>query len=209
MNDRRPNFPRSARSCRSSSSPSARMALLMIGVVRRRALGAALVNALAIVGPRRSRAGRGPRRRRASGATFERRLRGRRLCALHEGRWRSSARPSRSCSPGASARARGFDALRVPVLILLGTLGMLVMISANDLISLYLGLELQSLAALRRRRDPPRRCALDRSGAEIFRPRRALLRHAALRRLAGLWLHRPHRLRADRRGARRRAARSA
>jgi NADH-quinone oxidoreductase subunit N len=33
-----------------------------------------------------------------------------------------------------------------PVLILLATLGMLLMISANDLISLYMGLELQSLA---------------------------------------------------------------
>ena len=33
-----------------------------------------------------------------------------------------------------------------PVLILFATLGMLLMISANDLISLYLGLELQSLA---------------------------------------------------------------
>jgi NADH-quinone oxidoreductase subunit N len=34
-----------------------------------------------------------------------------------------------------------------PLLIVLATIGMLVMISANDLISLYLGLELQSLAA--------------------------------------------------------------
>ena len=33
-----------------------------------------------------------------------------------------------------------------PVLIVLATLGMLVMVSANDLITLYLGLELQSLA---------------------------------------------------------------
>jgi NADH-quinone oxidoreductase subunit N len=33
-----------------------------------------------------------------------------------------------------------------PVLVLLATLGMLMMVSANDLISLYLGLELQSLA---------------------------------------------------------------
>jgi NADH-quinone oxidoreductase subunit N len=34
----------------------------------------------------------------------------------------------------------------IPVLVLLATLGMMLMISANDLISLYLGLELQSLA---------------------------------------------------------------
>jgi NADH-quinone oxidoreductase subunit N len=45
------------------------------------------------------------------------------------------------------ARAEKFERFEFPVLILLGTLGMLVMISANDLITLYLGLELQSLAA--------------------------------------------------------------
>ena len=45
------------------------------------------------------------------------------------------------------SRSEGFERFEFPVLILLGTLGMLVMISANDLISLYLGLELQSLAA--------------------------------------------------------------
>src|SRR5688572_23648051 len=45
------------------------------------------------------------------------------------------------------SRAENFERFEFPILILLGTLGMLVMISANDLISLYLGLELQSLAA--------------------------------------------------------------
>src|SRR5688572_21431692 len=45
------------------------------------------------------------------------------------------------------SRWEGFERFEFPVLILLGTLGMLVMISANDLISVYLGLELQSLAA--------------------------------------------------------------
>ena len=44
------------------------------------------------------------------------------------------------------ARARSSSASSIPVLILLATLGMLLMISANDLIALYLGLELQSLA---------------------------------------------------------------
>ncbi|RVU20225.1 NADH-quinone oxidoreductase subunit NuoN [Methylobacterium oryzihabitans] len=34
-----------------------------------------------------------------------------------------------------------------PILILLSTIGMLIMVSANDLIALYMGLELQSLAA--------------------------------------------------------------
>jgi NADH-quinone oxidoreductase subunit N len=40
----------------------------------------------------------------------------------------------------------GFARFEYPVLILLGTTGMLMMISANDLISLYVGLELQSLS---------------------------------------------------------------
>ncbi|GJE72952.1 NADH-quinone oxidoreductase subunit NuoN [Methylorubrum podarium] len=39
------------------------------------------------------------------------------------------------------------DRFEYPILIVLCTIGMLVMASANDLISLYLGLELQSLAA--------------------------------------------------------------
>jgi NADH-quinone oxidoreductase subunit N len=45
------------------------------------------------------------------------------------------------------SRAERFERFEFPILILLGTLGMMVMISASDLISLYLGLELQSLAA--------------------------------------------------------------
>ncbi|MEX2628578.1 MAG: NADH-quinone oxidoreductase subunit NuoN [Tistlia sp.] len=40
----------------------------------------------------------------------------------------------------------GMDRLELPVLLLFATLGMLLMISANDLISLYMGLELQSLS---------------------------------------------------------------
>ena len=43
-------------------------------------------------------------------------------------------------------RAR-IDRFEYPILIVLCTIGMLVMVSANDLIALYLGLELQSLAA--------------------------------------------------------------
>jgi NADH-quinone oxidoreductase subunit N len=67
----------------------------------------------------------------------------------------------------AAALIMSFDDLRrtgtlkfeYPVLVLLATAGMLMMISANDLISLYIGLELQSLslyvlAAIRR--DDPR-----------------------------------------------------
>ena len=44
------------------------------------------------------------------------------------------------------ARAEKFERFEYPILIILATLGMLLMISANDMISLYLGLELQSLA---------------------------------------------------------------
>ena len=47
---------------------------------------------------------------------------------------------------GLSASAEKFERFEYPVLILLATLGMMMMISANDLIPLYLGLELQSLA---------------------------------------------------------------
>ena len=46
----------------------------------------------------------------------------------------------------AFVRRENFDRFEYPVLIVLATLGMMMMISANDLIALYLGLELQSLA---------------------------------------------------------------
>jgi NADH-quinone oxidoreductase subunit N len=44
------------------------------------------------------------------------------------------------------AREEKFDKFEFPVLIMLSTLGMMLMISANDMLALYLGLELQSLA---------------------------------------------------------------
>ena len=43
-------------------------------------------------------------------------------------------------------REENFQRFEFPILILLATLGMLLMISANDMIGLYLGIELQSLA---------------------------------------------------------------
>jgi NADH-quinone oxidoreductase subunit N len=43
-------------------------------------------------------------------------------------------------------RDEKFQSFEYPVLIVIATLGMMMMISANDLIALYLGLELQSLA---------------------------------------------------------------
>ncbi len=44
------------------------------------------------------------------------------------------------------ARAQKFERFEYPVLIVIATLGMMLMISASDLIAVYLGLELQSLA---------------------------------------------------------------
>lgn len=44
------------------------------------------------------------------------------------------------------AKSERIDKFEFPVLIVLATLGMLLMISANDLIALYMGMELQSLA---------------------------------------------------------------
>lgn len=43
-------------------------------------------------------------------------------------------------------RRENMERFEFPVLVLLATLGMLVMVSANDLLTLYMGLELQSLA---------------------------------------------------------------
>lgn len=45
-----------------------------------------------------------------------------------------------------SASEHGLNKFEYPVLVVLSTLGMMMMISANDLMSLYVGLELQSLA---------------------------------------------------------------
>ncbi|PRD41954.1 NADH-quinone oxidoreductase subunit NuoN [Phyllobacterium phragmitis] len=44
------------------------------------------------------------------------------------------------------AKAEKFDRFEFPVLILLATLGMLLMVSANNMLTVYLGLELQSLS---------------------------------------------------------------
>ena len=46
----------------------------------------------------------------------------------------------------AYARTERFDRFEFPILIVIATLGMMLMISASDLIALYLGLELQSLS---------------------------------------------------------------
>ena len=46
----------------------------------------------------------------------------------------------------ATAKPFGLDKFEYAILVLLATLGMMIMVSANDLMSLYVGLELQSLA---------------------------------------------------------------
>ena len=57
-----------------------------------------------------------------------------------------------------TAKPMGLDKFEYSILVLLATLGMMVMVSANDLMSLYVGLELQSLAlyvvAALKRNDP-------------------------------------------------------
>ena len=83
---------------------------------------------------------------------------------------------------------------------------MMLMISANDLIALYLGLELQSLALY----------VVAAINRDSLRSTEAGLKYFVLGALssgmllygivAGLRLHRPHRLRGDRRGAGRRRA---
>ena len=60
--------------------------------------------------------------------------------------------------------------------------------------------------ALRRRGIEPRQRALDRGRPEVFRARRAVVRHAALRLLADLRLHRQRVVRRHRQGLGRRAA---
>ena len=80
---------------------------------------------------------------------------------------------------------------------MLATLGMMVMVSANDLISLYVGLELQSLAlyvVAAMNRDNAK---ATEAGLKYFVLGALSLRHAALRRVAGLRLHRPDPARRD------------
>ena len=90
-----------------------------------------------------------------------------------------------------------------PVLILFSAVGMGMMVSATDLLTLYVGLELQSLAAYVLATFQRTDDALGRGRPQIFRARRARLRHPALRHLPALRLHRHDPVRRHRRGARR------
>ncbi len=73
------------------------------------------------------------------------------------------------------------------VLSLFATLGMMVMISANHFLMLYLGLELLSLSLYAMVALPRDSGKQHRGGDEVLRARRAGLRHAALRHVDDLW----------------------
>ena len=76
------------------------------------------------------------------------------------------------------------------VLALFSLLGQMVMISGNNLLSIYLGLELMSLslyALVALRRD---HAGVDRGGDEVLRPRRAGFRFPAVRHLDAVRRHR-------------------
>ena len=72
-------------------------------------------------------------------------------------------------------RRGSIEKFEYPILITLATLGMMMMISANDLISLYIGLELQSLAPMcwprstATTRSPPRPASSISSSARCRR----------------------------------------
>ena len=76
------------------------------------------------------------------------------------------------------------------VLMLLAATGMLLMVSAGNLIALFLGLELQSLALYVIAAIDRDQVRSSRGRPQVLRARLAVVRHAAVRRLADLRLHR-------------------
>ena len=82
--------------------------------------------------------------------------------------------------------ARGMFRGEFFALALFATLGMMVMISANHLLTLYLGLELMSLSLYSHGGAAARFGGRDRGGDEVLRAGRARLRHAALRHVDDL-----------------------
>ena len=77
---------------------------------------------------------------------------------------------------------------------------MMMLISAADLIALYLGLELMSLPLYVVAAIDRDNVSVDRSRIEIFRARRTVVRDAALRRFADLRFHRDGEFRRYRQG---------
>ena len=78
-------------------------------------------------------------------------------------------------------RREAMERFEYPILIIFATLGMFVMISANDFMTLYIGLEMQSLALYVCAAFQRGQSALQRGRSEIFRIGRGRLGHAALR----------------------------
>ena len=76
-----------------------------------------------------------------------------------------------------------------PVLLVLSTVGMFLMVSASSFIAVYMGLELQSLALYVLAAFNRDSLQIKRSGPQIFRPGRAVVRHDAVRHLPDLRLH--------------------
>ena len=119
------------------------MALLMIGVATKRERGELVLwLAILIIGA----AGVFVARGEGTATLFSGSFIVDPLCPRHEAadadrRGRGAAHVDRLL-----ARGQGGCEFEFPVLVLLATTGMMMMISANDLISLYVGLELQSLA---------------------------------------------------------------
>ena len=132
--------------------------------------------------------------------------------------WRSirsaTARRRSRCSPpaGTVLISLGYlerERLLAPEyypLILLATAGMMFLAGAEDLIVLFLGLEVMSVAVYVLAGLQPGRPVLLRGGAQVLPDRRLRLRIPALRHRAGLRRHRHHQSLADRRPARRAAA---
>jgi NADH-quinone oxidoreductase subunit N len=93
----------------------------------------------------------------------------------------------RACS---SSNDSGRCALEYPVLVLFAVLGMSMMVSATNLLTLYIGLELNSLAAYVLAAFLKARRPLGRSGAQVLRAGLARQRHPAVRHEPDLRLHR-------------------
>ena len=77
-----------------------------------------------------------------------------------------------------------------PILVMLASTGMMMMISANDLISLYVGLELQSLSLYVVAAIDRDSAKSSEAGLKYFVLGALVVRHAPLRRIPCLWLHR-------------------
>ena len=145
------------------------MALLMLGVLPPASEPAGIdrvgSRSLVLVGAGSSCSQ--PRRRRRS--LFDGALRRRRLRPLHEGAGAGRRRASRCCCRSTTARARAARTFEYPGAGRCSPpLGMMMMVSANDLIALYLGLELQSLALyVRRRLSTATTCARPKRASSI------------------------------------------